>query len=107
MYVADVARAHVDVVDGAQVAGDSQFILSSGTPDGIIWDPDIHNMCNKLFHEEVSSNVLPMEGSLRSLKWTLDTRETQEIFGWQFGTFEETMTSLVSQYLRLYGRKAL
>jgi nucleoside-diphosphate-sugar epimerase len=105
VHVADVARAHVDAVDADRVPGNSEFILSSDTPDGVVWDRDVHGICNKFFAEEVSSKVLPLEGSLTAVKWRLDAQDTQKTFGWQFVPFEETMKGLISQYLRLDVRK--
>jgi nucleoside-diphosphate-sugar epimerase len=104
VHVADVARAHVDAIDGGVVPGNSEYILSSNTPDGVIWDRDVKDICNKFFPEEVESGVLPLEGSLTAIKWRLDAQSTEDTFGWQFTSFEETLKGLVSQYLRLEGK---
>jgi nucleoside-diphosphate-sugar epimerase len=104
VHVADVARAHVDAIDGGVVPGNSEYILSSNTPDGVVWDRDVKDICNKFFPEEVESGVLPLEGSLTAIKWRLDAQSTEDTFGWQFTSFEETLKGLVSQYLRLEGK---
>ena len=107
VHVADVAKAHVDAVDSNLVPGNTEYILSSDTPDGVVWDRDVRDVCRKFFPEEVASKVLPMEGSLQAIKWRLDAEETEKVFGWQCVSFEETMKELISQYLRLHSRHAL
>lgn len=104
VHVTDVARAHVDAVDRDRVPGNSEYILSSDTPDGVVWNREIYAICQRFFPEEVSSKVLPMEGSLDAIKWRLDTHITEKVFGWQFMPFEKTMKDLISQYLQLYRR---
>ncbi|KAJ5691538.1 NAD-dependent epimerase/dehydratase [Penicillium malachiteum] len=104
VHVADVARAHVDAIDAGLVSGNSEFILSSNTPDGVVWDKDVRDICIRFFPEEVSNGVLPLEGSLTAVKWRLDTKKTEQVFGWSFVSFEDTMKDLVSQYLRLRGK---
>ncbi|CAG8007129.1 unnamed protein product [Penicillium salamii] len=104
VHVADVARAHVDAIDAERVPGNSEFILSSDTPDGVVWNRDVQEICKKNFLGEVSSGLLPLEGSLTTVKWRLDVKETEEAFGWQFTSFKLTMRDLISQYLRLHRR---
>lgn len=103
--VADVARAHVDAIDTDLVPGNTEYILSSDTPDGVVWDRDIANIAQKYFPSEVESRILPMEGSLASIKWLLDASTTERIFGWEFTSFEETMRDMIAQYLQLKIRK--
>ncbi|KAJ5375701.1 NAD-dependent epimerase/dehydratase [Penicillium concentricum] len=104
VHVADVARAHVDAVDAGTVPGNSEYILSSDTPNGVVWDRDVQVACRKFFPEEVANKRLPLEGSLTAIKWRLSSRQTEETFGWQFTGFEETMRQLLSQYLQLEER---
>lgn len=104
VHVADVARAHVDSVDDVLVPGNSEYILSSDTPNGVVWDREIQGVCRKFFPEDVASKRLPLEGSLTAIKWRLDARQTEETFGWQFTGFEETARQLLSQYLHLEAR---
>jgi nucleoside-diphosphate-sugar epimerase len=101
VHVADVARAHVDAIDCGVVPGNSEYILSSDTPDGVVWDRDVKEICRKIFPEEVKSGMLPLEGSLTAIKWRLEAQSTEDTFGWQFTSFEESLRGLVSQYLRL------
>jgi len=49
----------------------------------------------------VEEGVLKLKGSLKLRPWRLDTRETEEAFGWKFISFEETVKELVQQYLGL------
>jgi nucleoside-diphosphate-sugar epimerase len=107
VHVADVARAHVDSIDSRLVPGNSEHILSSDTPDGVVWDRDVSRVCRKFFHGDVASGRLPLKGSLTAIKWRLDGQATERIFGWQFTSFEETMKQLVAQYLRIFANSAV
>lgn len=101
VHVHDVARAHIDAVDPDLVPGNTEFILSSDTPGGVEWDRDIAIIAKKYFPKEVESKLLPLEGSLTSIKWRLDASKTEETFGWKMTSFEETMRQLLAQYLQL------
>lgn len=101
VHVTDVARAHVDAINKSRIPGNSEYILSSDTPEGVEWDRDIRRICEKYFPDQVQSGVLPLEGSLASIKWRLDGARTEKVFGWRFTSFEETMRQLISQYLHL------
>ncbi|KAM0253341.1 hypothetical protein ACHAQJ_007291 [Trichoderma viride] len=101
VHVADVARAHVDAVDTTRIPGNSEYILSSDTPDGIVWDRDIRAVANKYFSEEVQNKTLPLEGTLPCIKFRLDGDSTEKVFGWKFTSFEQTMRDLIIQYIQL------
>ncbi|KAL7910311.1 hypothetical protein GGI35DRAFT_448441 [Trichoderma velutinum] len=101
VHVADVARAHVDAVDSTRIPGNTEYILSSDTPDGIVWDRDIAAVAKKYFPGEVQSKVLPLEGTLPCIKFRLDGDATEKAFGWKFTSFEQTMRELIAQYLQL------
>lgn len=100
VHVADVARAHVDAVDKDLVPGNSEYILCSDTPEGVVWDRDIHRIARQYFLVEVENKTLPLEGSLGTVKWRLEALRGEKIFG-QFTSFEETMQELIEQYLQL------
>ncbi|KAL6796750.1 hypothetical protein J3E68DRAFT_401740 [Trichoderma sp. SZMC 28012] len=101
VHVADVARAHVDAVDSARIPGNTEYILSSDTPEGVVWDRDVAAVAKKYFPEEVQSKLLPLEGTLPCIKWRLDGDATEKAFGWKFISFEQTMKELLEQYLKL------
>ncbi|PNY29395.1 putative oxidoreductase [Tolypocladium capitatum] len=101
VHVADVARAHVDAVDSSRIPGNSEYILSSDTPEGVVWDRDVHAAARKFFPKEVENGLLPLQGSLANIKWRLDASATESAFGWTFTSFEETMKGLLGQYLQL------
>lgn len=103
VHVADVARAHVDAIDRTRIPGNTEFILSSDTPDGVVWDSDGRNVARKYFPEEVASGRLPLLGSLPAIRWRLEGEETERVFGWRFVGFKETMRGMIEQYLRLEG----
>jgi nucleoside-diphosphate-sugar epimerase len=101
VHVADVARAHIDAVDHHLIPGNSEYILSSDTPEGIVWDTDIRSICRRHFATEVDKQILPLQGSLATIKWRLDGMRTEEMFGWHFTSFDETMRQLIAQYVQL------
>ncbi|KAL4964991.1 NAD(P)-binding protein [Aspergillus stella-maris] len=109
VHVSDVARAHVDALDTEKVRGGSEFILAADTDnlgEGVNWDRDVRDVARKYFSDEVESGVLPCQGSLGSIRWKLDTRDTERVFGWKMSGFEETARSLLRQYLELKALEA-
>ncbi|KAL7934287.1 hypothetical protein V8C35DRAFT_327210 [Trichoderma chlorosporum] len=101
VHVADVARAHVDAVDSSLIPGNTEYILSSNTPEGIVWDRDIAAAARKYFPDEVRNKLLPLEGTLPCIKFRLDGDATEKAFGWKFTSFEQTVRELLTQYLAL------
>lgn len=101
VHVADVARAHVDAVSPQKISGNSEFILSSDTPEGVVWDPATREIARRYFPGEVEDGTLKLEGSLGHIQWRIDGMATEEAFGWKFTSFEETMKGLIAQYLAL------
>lgn len=101
VHVADVARAHIDAVDRNRISGNSEFILSSDTPDGVVWDPEVTRIAKQYFAEAVEDERLKLEGTLGHVGFKLDGMTTEEAFGWKFTSFEETMKGLIGQYLEL------
>jgi nucleoside-diphosphate-sugar epimerase len=101
VHVADVAKAHVDALDANHIPGDSEFILCSDTPDGVNWDNDVRNVARKYFADAVEKGILPLTGSLQTIKWRLDGLTTEKTFGWEFTNFEQTAKDLIGQYLQL------
>lgn len=104
VHVADVARAHVDAVDG-NIPGNTEYILSSDTPEGVEWDRDVRAVARKYFGGENEKGVLPLEGSLVSIKLRLDAGVTERVFGWRFRGIEETVRGMMGQYLELRGKQ--
>ncbi|KAL6866876.1 NAD(P)-binding protein [Trichoderma novae-zelandiae] len=101
VHVADVARAHVDAVDSTRIPGNAEYILSSDTPEGVVWDRDTAAVARKYFPDDVESKMLPLRGTLPCIKFWLDGASTEKAFGWRFTSFEQTMRELLEQYLRL------
>jgi nucleoside-diphosphate-sugar epimerase len=92
IHVNDVARGHVDALD-SRVPGNADYILSS---DVIEWD-DVKMMFKGSVGE--GELKLPLDGSLPTLKWRIDSSTTEKAFGWKCLSFEMTMRDLVAQYL--------
>jgi len=100
VHVDDVARAHIDGLKSS-VPGNRDYILSSNVPEGICWE-DAEKAVKRNFPEAVEKGILKLEGSMALKPWRLDTRETEEAFGWKPISFEETTKDLVEQYLRVF-----
>ncbi|KAL4957321.1 NAD(P)-binding protein [Aspergillus filifer] len=93
VHVADVARAHVDALDGDKVPDGKEFILAGDTEndgEGVNWDRDVRDIARRYFSREVEEGVLPCRGSLGSIRWKLD-----------MAGFGETVKGLLDQYLEL------
>ena len=99
VHVDDVARAHVDGLKSS-VPGNRDYILSSDVPEGICWE-DAERAVKRDFPEAVEKGIFKLEGSMPLKPWRLDTRETEDAFGWKPISFEETVKELVEQYLGL------
>lgn len=105
VHVADVARAHIDAINADLIPGNTEYILSSDTPEGVQWDGDVRKAAVKYYPAEVASGVLPLKGSLQTIKWRIDAMSTEKAFGWKFTSFEETVKQMLAQYLRLKGNE--
>ncbi|KAI9154833.1 Ketoreductase CTB6 [Paramyrothecium foliicola] len=101
VHVADVARAHIDAVDGGLVPGNTEFILSSDAPEGVVWDKQVHALCRKHFPTKIEDGTLPLQGSLGHVKFRLDAMTSEQTFKWKFTSFENTMKGLIEQYIEL------
>ncbi|KAL4791909.1 NAD(P)-binding protein [Aspergillus venezuelensis] len=103
-HVYDVARAHVDALDRERVPVGSEFVLAGDTENdgkGVNWDRDVWGKARKYFSKEVEEGIKPCEGSLGSIRWKLDIRDTERVFGWKMAGFEQTVKGLLGQYLEL------
>jgi nucleoside-diphosphate-sugar epimerase len=100
VHVDDVSRAHIDSLKSS-VPGNKDYILSSDAPEGVCWD-DAKNIVKRSFPEAVEKGILRLGGSMGTRPWRLDTRETEEAFGWKPLSFEETLKELVGQYLGFF-----
>ncbi len=63
---------------------------------------EVENSVKRNFPEAVEKGILKLEGSMTLRPWRLDTRETEEAFGWKPISFEETVKELVRQYLGFF-----
>jgi len=44
---------------------------------------------------------MPLNGTLPTMKWLVDTTETEKAYDWQFKIFERTMKKMIGQYIKL------
>jgi len=104
VHVGDVARAHVEALD-ERIEGNRDYVLSSDGPEGIEWDDGIA-VAAKIFPDAVGKGLLKLGGGMPTQKWRVDSRATEEAFGWKCRSFEETIGGLVGQYVELAEKEA-
>jgi len=97
--VEDVARAHIDAIKDS-VPGNTDYVLTTGPTAEIVWD-DMFGFANKYFTEKVGRKGMPLNGTLPTMKWLVDTTETEKAYDWQFKIFERTMKKMIGQYIKL------
>jgi hypothetical protein len=95
--VADVAKAHVDSIKSS-VVGNMDYALCVGESGSVRWN-DMVEVAVKHFPKKAGSKKLPLGGVLPTTKWIVNSKKTEEAFGWTFRTFEEMMKDVVGQYL--------
>lgn len=106
VHVRDVAKAHVNAADRELIPGVVEYLISSDGPDGVVWDRDTVAIATKYFPREVENRILPLEGSLPTVKWRLDAIKTEQAFGWKMTSFDQTMRELLAQYVQLKLKRA-
>jgi nucleoside-diphosphate-sugar epimerase len=99
VHVADVARAHVDAIKSS-IPGNADYTLNIQSPEGVEWDSMIE-IAKRYFPDRVGTKEMPLGGILPSMKWRVESRDTEKAFGWTFKTFEESTRDMVAQYLLL------
>jgi nucleoside-diphosphate-sugar epimerase len=97
--VVDVAKAHVDAIK-TSIPGNVDYTLSAESPEGVEWD-SMMDVAKKYFPDRVGSKELPLGGTLPTMKWRVDSEETEKVFDWKFVTFEDMMKAMIVQYLEL------
>jgi len=101
--VGDVARAHVDAIKPT-VPGNTDYILCSAASEKIVFD-DMIQVAKKYYPEKAGSKDMPLGGSLPTMRWNVESSETEKAFGWEFKTFENTMRDMIGQYVDLLEQK--
>lgn len=100
--VEDVAKAHVDALKES-IPGNSDYILTSGTPSGIEWD-SVKEVVSTRFPEDLATGRLSLAGSIPTRPFKIDASTTEKAFGWKFRSYEKTMQALIGQYLELLAK---
>jgi nucleoside-diphosphate-sugar epimerase len=100
VYVNDVAEIEVRALN-AKVAGNQNFLVSSGGPKGTTWD-DVIEITRRNFPEAVKKNVFPLNGSQPTKSTKVDSSRTEEVFGIKLANYETQVKSVVGHYLELF-----
>lgn len=90
----DVARAHVQALDGS-VCGNTSYILSQ---------PMRWNDAIDIVRREFPGVMLPDSGNADTNELPIDVSATEQAFGLRFLGFEEQVKSVVGHYLELRSR---
>ncbi|KAH7360239.1 hypothetical protein BKA65DRAFT_576853 [Rhexocercosporidium sp. MPI-PUGE-AT-0058] len=104
VHVADVARLHVEALD-PRIEGDQSFLAVSEGERGTRWEEALE-IVQRNFPEAVRKGVLLNNGKAATKRTRVDSRRTEEVFGWKFQSYEEQVKSVVRQYLSLIGEEA-
>jgi nucleoside-diphosphate-sugar epimerase len=99
VHVADVARAHVDAIKSS-IPGNADYTLNIQSPGDVEWDNMIE-VAKRHFPDRVGTKEMPLGGLLPSMKWRVESRDTEKAFGWTFRTFEQSAKEMIAQYLCL------
>lgn len=99
VHVNDVAKAHVDALNPS-IPGNRNLLCSSGGIQGVEWD-DAKEIVKRLFPQQVSDGVFPLDGTLPTRPVRFDASETERLLGWKFVGFEAQVKSVAEHYLEL------
>lgn len=106
VLVDDVAMLHVVALDAERIPGNQSFLaVSEGERWGTTWE-DAVEIVNRNFPEAVRKGVLPNNGKAVTKRTKVDSRRTEEVFGFKFASYEEQVKSVVRQYLSMLGEVA-
>ena len=97
-HVDDCARIHVEALD-PRIAGGQSFMISYDYSSRPQWN-DASRIVEERFPEAVKAGILPNRGGLESIRLRLESKRTQEVFGFEHN-YESAVVSVVQQYLEL------
>ena len=101
--VDDIARMHLQAL-GTSITGHQTYVVSSDTPDGIVFN-DALKFIHRHFPHEIDQGLLEPTGNLPTKAIRLDSRAAIAAFG-PFLGFESQVAQTVKQYIELVRRSA-
>jgi nucleoside-diphosphate-sugar epimerase len=104
IHLDDVAEAHVRALNVSNVPGNRLYILSSGGIAGSRLDT-CFDIVARHFPEAVEEGVLKNNGSLPSINFKVDARESARLLGMEFMLYEQQVKDTVAYYLTCLTRR--
>ncbi len=98
--VHDVAKLHVLALDTIKIRGDHAYLATSHGDAGIVYN-DALGIVARRFSKVVKNGVLKNDGDQPTRLARVDTKDTEEIFGMKFASFEDQVVSAVEHYVEL------
>jgi nucleoside-diphosphate-sugar epimerase len=102
VHVDDVGRCHVLALNKKKVPGNTNYLISSEAPNGVLWD-DVKELCKELYPRIVSEKMLPSNGSVPTAIFKFDLSKADQVFGKNQKGFKEQLKDTVDQYLAVKG----
>ncbi|KAJ5625159.1 putative oxidoreductase [Penicillium lagena] len=103
VHVDDVAFMHVKALDPNVPAG--SYIGNSEDYAGTVWQ-NATAVAAEHFPKAIAKGIIPNDGVQPTRKLTVNARETEEVMGFKFLSYEEQVKSVVKHFIELKGEKA-
>ena len=106
-HVEDVAKAYVDAlrVDmGVDEVGNERRVRGFVLGKGMVWE-EAKGVAEREFKGRFGRGMFVKTGRAKTARLEVETRETEEVFGFELKGLEEQVKSAVGQYLELNDRK--
>lgn len=101
-HIDDCARIHVEALD-PRIEGCQSFMICYDCFSRPQWN-DAKRIVEERFPEAVKAGILPNKGSLESIWTRLESKRTQEVFGFEHD-YQSAVISVVQQYLELHRKE--
>lgn len=100
VHVRDVARVCVGALDEGRVGVERGTVRGFMAGRTIVWQEAL-DLVRREFGKEVEEGVLSTEGVQESMDIAIDSRETEEVFGFEFANWDEMVRSVVGHYVEI------
>lgn len=103
VHVDDVAFVHIASLN-PKIKGNRNFATNSGGLNGTHWD-DAIEIVKKHFPDEVKRGTFPLGGHWVEKPVIFDASNTEKVFNFKFGSFEEQIVSAAGWYAEIAGKE--
>ncbi|KAF2087871.1 NAD(P)-binding protein [Saccharata proteae CBS 121410] len=101
VHLEDVARVHVGALKVELAEGGYESFLVGGDFGGKVWD-DVCVLVKEKFPEAVREGKVTGSGTRPTLTWPVDSKKTEERFGFKHRGFDDMMVDTVGDYLQRF-----